>query len=205
MTPRLRFGTVPYAAFAEATGAASIPAGAVMFFALSTCPTGWTMYTTALGRTVVGLPSGGTLEGTNVTVGILTNEGARTITQVPAHSHGISQQATTVSDGAHTHPVVNSQVTTDFNGAHTHNVVDLNSGANGQINSLGVAANIFSTGKTWPTDSNGSHTHTVTTNVSMASAGAHTHTIPALTSDSAGVSSVDVTMPYVQLLPCRKN
>ncbi len=43
---------------------AGIPTGAVMFFNLASCPTGWTELTAARGRTVVGLPSGGTLAGT---------------------------------------------------------------------------------------------------------------------------------------------
>jgi len=48
-----------------------VPSGAVMFFKLSTCPFGWTEYTAAQGRYIVGLPSGGTLEGTAGTA--LTN------------------------------------------------------------------------------------------------------------------------------------
>jgi hypothetical protein len=49
------------------------------------CPTGWTEYTAARGRTIVGTPSGGTGEGTVGTA--LTDLGTRTITDVPAHTH----------------------------------------------------------------------------------------------------------------------
>ncbi len=48
---------------ATATSGA-IPSGAVMFFNLASCPTSWTALTTAQGRYLVGLPSGGTLAGT---------------------------------------------------------------------------------------------------------------------------------------------
>jgi len=41
-----------------------IPSGAVMFFNLASCPSGWSALTAAQGRYIVGLPSGGTLVGT---------------------------------------------------------------------------------------------------------------------------------------------
>jgi len=40
-----------------------VPAGIVAFFNLPACPTGWTEYTVSRGRVIVGLNSGGTLEG----------------------------------------------------------------------------------------------------------------------------------------------
>ena len=47
------------------------PAGAVMFFNLASCPSGWTELTSARGRYLVGRPSGGALAGTQGTA--LTN------------------------------------------------------------------------------------------------------------------------------------
>ncbi len=41
-----------------------VPAGAVSFFNLASCPAGWTALTAAEGRFLVGLPVGGTLAGT---------------------------------------------------------------------------------------------------------------------------------------------
>jgi hypothetical protein len=41
----------------------AVPSGAVMFFNRATCPSGWSEYTPARGRTVVGLQPGGTLAG----------------------------------------------------------------------------------------------------------------------------------------------
>jgi len=62
------------------------PSGAVMFFNLSSCPSGWTEYTALRGRYVVGLPSGGTLaEGAGIA---LSNQEDR---HTGAHSHGITQ------------------------------------------------------------------------------------------------------------------
>lgn len=45
-------------------GGGEVPSGAVMFFNLASCPTGWTAVAGARGRYIVGLPSGGTLGGT---------------------------------------------------------------------------------------------------------------------------------------------
>jgi len=68
------------------------------------CPTGWTEYTAARGRTIVGTPSAGTGEGTVGTA--LTDLGTRTITDVPAHIHSIDPPSTNTSpDGAHSHTV----------------------------------------------------------------------------------------------------
>lgn len=68
-----------------------VPAGAVMFFATSTCPSGWSEFTVARGRYVVGLPLGGTLATTTGTA--LSNLENRPVGQ---HSHG-------VNDPGHTH------------------------------------------------------------------------------------------------------
>jgi len=80
-------------------------AGLIAAFSGS-CPSGWTEYTAARGRTIVGTPSGGTDEGTVGTA--LTDLGTRTITDVPAHTHDIkwrtgsygSDVATTFYSGA---------------------------------------------------------------------------------------------------------
>lgn len=72
-------------------GSGSTPTGAVMFFNLATCPTGWTALAAAQGRYLVGLPSAGTLAGTAGTA--LSNlewrtAGAITATQ-PSHIHNL--------------------------------------------------------------------------------------------------------------------
>ncbi|MHC4862890.1 MAG: hypothetical protein ACYTEX_02320 [Planctomycetota bacterium] len=71
-----------------------IPSGAVMFFNLPSCPSGWSELTAARGRYVVGKPSGGTLAGTQGTALIdLENRAVgqhnHSITD-PGHSHELA-------------------------------------------------------------------------------------------------------------------
>ena len=62
----------------------TVPAGTIAFFT-GACPTGWTEYTAARGRYIVGTPSGGTAEGTVGTA--LTNVENRAVGQ---HNHAIT-------------------------------------------------------------------------------------------------------------------
>jgi hypothetical protein len=71
---------------------ATSAAGAVTFFDLPDCPAGWTEFTDARGRYVVGLPEGGNLRGTSGTA--LTNEESRPVGQ---HNHS--------GEYNHTHPI----------------------------------------------------------------------------------------------------
>jgi len=186
MTPRLKFGTVPFAAYAQEC--ASVPAGAVMFFNLASCPAGWTEFAALTGRVPVGA-GGGTLGATVGTA--LGNQGARTITEVPAHRHTINPPATTTStNGAHNHggSTGGGNLGVDIsNGGYSTSYVQ-GAGADGgeDFNSTG------------PVDS---HTHSIATD------GNHSHTvdISPFYSGTTGVAAVDVTMPYVQLRACVKN
>lgn len=98
LEPNQRIGSVPYAlraTYAE-TGPAMVPAGAVMFYDATSCPSGWSELTGARGRTVVGLPPGGTLKGTLGTA--LTDRENR------AHNHSVNPPLfTSGSAGSHTH------------------------------------------------------------------------------------------------------
>ena len=73
---------------------ATAPAGAVMFFNLASCPTGWSELDAAKGRYLVGVPSGGTLGGTSGTP--LGNLESRPVGQHThsatdsGHSHGVT-------------------------------------------------------------------------------------------------------------------
>lgn len=77
----------------------AVPSNLAVFSKVA-CPSGWTEYTAARGRYVVGLPSGGTLEGTAGTV--LTNLEDRPVGQ---HSHTISETPHThaLTDPGHQH------------------------------------------------------------------------------------------------------
>jgi hypothetical protein len=72
---------------------ATAPAGAVMFFNLASCPTGWSELDAARGRYLVGVPSGGTLGGASGTP--LTNQENRPVGQ---HSHS-------ATDSGHSHSI----------------------------------------------------------------------------------------------------
>jgi hypothetical protein len=69
------------------------PSGAVMFFDLASCPAGWSQYNQALGRYIVGTPSGGTVAAT-VGTALLNQENRAT----GKHTHG-------VNDPGHLHGV----------------------------------------------------------------------------------------------------
>src|SRR4051812_17662255 len=77
-----------------AAGASGVPTGAVSFFAASQCPAGWSPYEPARGRYVVGLSSGGTVEGAAGTA--LGDNENRPVGQ---HNHG-------VNDPGHRHRVL---------------------------------------------------------------------------------------------------
>ncbi|MGB6881808.1 MAG: hypothetical protein WBD86_00705 [Microgenomates group bacterium] len=76
------------------------------------CPTGWTEYTAARGRTVVGVPDGGSVAGTVGTA--LTNLGTRTITDVPSHRHGITAYSLGTSTATISHLNNNSGAITQY-------------------------------------------------------------------------------------------
>ena len=71
-----------------------VPSGVIAFMA-GACPSGWTEYTAARGRYVVGVPSGGTVSGTVGTA--LTNQENRAVGQ---HTHTFSGAALAVHDHA---------------------------------------------------------------------------------------------------------
>jgi hypothetical protein len=98
LSPRQRIASVAYAVKAQNADKLDgldanqiMPSGAVMFFNLAACPTGWTALAAARGRYLVGVPTGGTLGGTAGTA--LTNLEARA---AGAHSH-------TATDSGHSH------------------------------------------------------------------------------------------------------
>jgi hypothetical protein len=199
--------------------AGAIPAGAVMFFDLATCPDGWAELATAQGRVLVGRTPTGLLGGTVGTP--LSDQAERRIDRVPAHAHLIDAPVGTTADaGAHAHTATTAAVgahthsgTTAIGGSHSHNI---DTGNGGGTESIAQFAGTESDGPItdFQTSTTGNHTHAFTTEaagahshgVTVAAAGAHGHSLdldPFMSSPS-GDASVDVTMPYLQLLACRK-
>jgi len=105
---RTKAGAVPYAMeaahamnatiAATANGAGGtlleqvVPSGAVMFFNLAACPTGWSDATAARGRYLVGLPANGTIAGSVGTA--LSDQENRPVGQ---HTHTTVASATGIS------------------------------------------------------------------------------------------------------------
>jgi hypothetical protein len=81
--PRTRIGAVPYALV-------GVPRGAVMFFDLPTCPSGWELYARGLGRYLVGVDGG---------VGQTVGEALS-----PGESRAVGQHTHGVIDPGHAHP-----------------------------------------------------------------------------------------------------
>jgi hypothetical protein len=177
---------------------AGIPTGAVMFFDLTSCPSGWSELTTARGRVAVGRPSGGTLRGTvGTAMGNLAN---------PSHTHTVNPSSTlTSSAGSHNHRwsylntaeawyTYTSSGSTyameNFYDGFPATDADDTSGYNYIPVADDVVAvaggNEITTTRYYYTDNETSHTHTVD--------------IPSTTSSSASH-----VMPYIQLLICRKD
>jgi hypothetical protein len=88
------------------TVAPSVPSGAVMFFNLTVCPSGWTELITAQGRYLVGLNPGGTLAGTDGAA--LSDLEDRPVGQ---HTH-------TVTDPGHTHTIGQATSNSGTNGSY---------------------------------------------------------------------------------------
>jgi hypothetical protein len=185
-----------------------IPTGAVMFFELDACPAGFSPSAAMRGRVPLGLPTDGEV-GAAVGTG-LENEALRTITEVPAHSHGVDPpEATTSGVAAHSHTVDPPNTETTNDGSHTH-VLDLGNGgaSSTHVQGSNLAGDAQIADSSVPVNSGGAHTHDVDISVfNSGSAGAHSHDVDlgAFDSASTGVAAVDVTMPYVQLLACRKD
>lgn len=127
----------------EATGT---PSGIIALHATA-CPNGWTEYTAARGRVVVGVPAGGTLAGT---VGsALGNLASRTITDLPSHTHGVGTLANGGADTDHTHGV-GTFTLGGQSGDHTHS-----------FSTGGASADHTHGGSTLSTSDPGNHYHGV--------------------------------------------
>ncbi len=202
----------------------AVPTGMIAFFATSACPPGWSAYEPLIGRVIVGIGSGGTAA---AAVGqALDDKGTRTIDQVAVHSHKVdAPSATTSTNGgshshsiAHNHSINPPSTSTNNTGAHTHNLDTKKDGlVKNRVSGNGFPAFTTEGGNTSQlasTTSNGGHSHSVdigaftsggssTANSGSASS-QHNHSInlPAFDSAATGSTSVDVTMPYLQLLPC---
>jgi hypothetical protein len=181
---RTKLGAVPFAVEADhANGAAGplaqqvVPSGAVMFFNLAACPSGWVDAAAAQGRYLVGMPPSGTLAGTVGTA--LTNGENRAVGQ---HTHSVSDpgHAHGVSDPGHAHGV----------GAGTAYVFWNGSTCAGNVGSFQSApANCLDAANATGAAATGVTVNASPTNIGLGSAGA----VPG------------TNAPYIQFRICQKS
>lgn len=199
-TARLGSGTADASVFlrGDSTWSAppggGVPAGLIGFFA-GACPSGWTEYTASRGRMVVGLPSGGTAEGTVGTA--LTNLQDKSVTPTFAGSALAGHQHTYTDVITHTHPVTDP--------GHTHNqrsqtatTGSVSSWEHGAIDTSSTAA------ETLPTDS---ATTGLTTNAPAGAVATGTTSSVSAGTPAGTVSSVVTShvLAYIQLRACSKD
>ena len=187
-----------------------VPSGAVMFFNLSSCPSGWTEMTDARGRAIVGLPARGTLAGTaGSELSDLENR---------EHTHDVAPLAFfTGPSGEHDHLVDPPSSEISESGEHRHYIdppmmqTFPNTTAQLMLGTAGPTASISLTHThnfdmdIFFSDLAGTHTHSVDIpEFTSASSGSHVHavSIPNTTSTTASTSDV---IPYIQLLVCEKD
>jgi hypothetical protein len=187
-----KIGAIPYAVEAShavnatnVTGPQAqqvVPTGAVMFFNLAACPTGWSALASAQGRYIVGLDPSGALASTVGTA--LSDQENRSVGQ---HTHAITDPGHThgITDPGHAHPPVTASA-----GAWHYWYWNSATCSGQTVNMQGVAAGVCG----GPADATGSAQTGVTiqgaaTGISASTAGA-----------VAGTNA-----PYVQLLACQKN
>lgn len=153
-------------------GSYLIPPGAIVLFAAA-CPTGWTEYIAARGRALVGVPSGGTLEGTVGTA--LTNLGTRTISTVASHLHAAG---TLAADNESTHTHADGTLVNSSELAHTHDVNPANT-----TSAAGTSHNhAVNPPQTTSAGGNTFHTHSGTTN-----SDSHAHDIQVFTTTGSAL------------------
>ncbi len=197
--------------WATVTAPETVPTGAVVFMD-GACASGYSEFTTARGRYIVGMPNGGTLDGT---VG-----SALTNLQNPTHTHSVpALSVPALSIPALTFAGVHFQTTTaggttSSDGAHTHGfsgTTDISPSFAGTQAGSDIAASTsgHSHDFSGTTGSSGAHTHTFPgVNAEGTTSGGSTSTGSTGTgSTGTGTSgaSAGTDAPYIQLRACKKD
>ena len=185
-----------------------------MHFSLPQCPPGWSELTSARGRTLVGLPTNGSLEG--ISGSPLSNLESRQHTHsnstpavvsgsVPSHNHSIASRSTTTDTHNHRWSRWNGSLRdwTSYNSSgNSFTITNWTDGMD-QVGSGIYPIAASSTGTTTIYTDNDAHGHSVGSFTS-GNNGLHNHTVPG-TSQTSSAASSSPTMPYMQLLVCVKN
>jgi len=165
------------------TGAvdSGVPAGLLMF-ATGTCPTGWTEYTGAAGRSIVGLvPSGANQQQVDTALNTATPENR----SHGGHTHSTSESSVTVNETAHGHTV--------SGGSHTHSQAGTSVVNNGDGSTSIRQA-----------QANADSTDTTTTGMSVQSANANAGATASVTINNTSGTTAGTNAPYIVLRVCQK-
>jgi len=161
----------------------NFPAGAVAYFDLATCPSGWSELTAARGRTIVGVPLGGTVGG--------TQESPLSDLEARQHVHSYSASVTTTAAGVHDHVwAAINQVGSDV-----------------QWTSYDVSGNLmlaFVWGNGIGNEGSGIYPLAGQPNTTYYTTRASSHTHDALITTRL-TNPGGAPLPYLQLLVCRKD
>jgi hypothetical protein len=165
--------------------AGGVPSGLIAYVTGS-CPTGWSEYTAARGRYVVGTPSGGTGEGTQGTA--LSNQEDRDVGQ---HTHTFSGSALgthnhTQSAHDHVFNVVQQQANNSTMSGDSLAAIDQFGAGNARTGGASVAMHSSTIGDT------------TGTNVAITAG------TPAGSNANSG-SVASTNAPYIQLTCCKKD
>jgi hypothetical protein len=183
-----------------------LPKGSIIMWSgiLDTIPSGWALCDGNNGAAINGqlIPDlrDRFVMGAGNIYGVLSSGGQRSINNVVAHSHSVSG-TTSVNNVGHTHGGVTNNA-----GNHKHvfpgddQLFNANNRGGWTANSVtsfnyDARSVLGGAGQLWETTAAGSHNHTFTTSGESSN---HLHTFSGDTS-SEGVSSIDITNPYVAL------
>jgi len=151
-----------------------LPPGAVLFLDAASCPSGWSELGAAVGRAVVGVPSGGDVAG------------------------AVGSPLSNLSPPTHQHWVPGRSGTTDLAGAHGHRVASFDGSSWSAHDSYGSLKTLI----TWSNgiDGAGSGTYPLATSGAMSFwtelDGAHEHNY---SFDGSWITPVHYHRPYLQL------
>lgn len=219
------YGLVPVDSIGNYTGGGGgLPSGMVAFFA-GACPSGWTEYTAARGRLVVGLPLSGTAEGTVGTALTnlqdkplsLTHSGTavadhashtHTYTDVISHNHTQdahthTQNSHNHTQDAHSHVYASQTATTGGASSYEHGAIDTSSTA--AEASISTNTTVATNQAATATNQNATATNQASGIATGTTAGPSATLTHGVTQPNAHTVNSSDVLAYIQLRACITN